>query len=57
MEDPVPYGKRPSQKFTVYKFEVNPINPEISRVYSWKNLKTFRENRLNSYRFIGYNQI
>ena len=37
MEDRVPYGYRPADSFIVYKFEVNPINPEISRVQSWKN--------------------
>ena len=43
MEDPVPYGNRPIQSFTVYKFEVNPVNPEISKVQSWKNLSSEAE--------------
>jgi hypothetical protein len=36
MEDRAPYGKRPEESFTVYKIEVNPVNPEVSRVYTWK---------------------
>lgn len=40
MEDPVQYGNRPIQSFTVYKFEVDPDNPDISRVQSWKNLSS-----------------
>ena len=38
MEDRVPYGNKPAESFTVYRFEVNPVNTEISRVQSWKNL-------------------
>jgi hypothetical protein len=38
MEDRAPYGKAPKDSYTVYKFEVNPVNPEVSRVYTWKNL-------------------
>lgn len=38
MEDHAPYGNIPKESYTVYKFEVNPVNPEISRVQSWKNL-------------------
>jgi hypothetical protein len=34
----VPYLTNPPQKFTIYKFEVNPQNPEISSVYAVKNL-------------------
>lgn len=42
MEDPAPYGNRPIRSYTVYKFEVNPDNPEIFTVHSWVNL-TFEE--------------
>jgi hypothetical protein len=40
MEDHAPYGKAPKDPYTVYKFEVNPVNPEVSRVYTWKNLSS-----------------
>lgn len=43
MEDPVPYGNKPNQTFTVYKFEVDPINPDIFIVNSWKDLSTDSE--------------
>ena len=38
MEDPVPYGNQPIQTFTVYKFEVDPVNTEMYMVHSWKDL-------------------
>lgn len=38
MEDRTHYGKTPKEPYTLYKFEVNPVNPEVSRVYAWKNL-------------------
>jgi hypothetical protein len=46
MEDRAQYGKIPKDRFTVYKFEVNPVNPEISRVYSWKNLTSIAAHKL-----------
>jgi hypothetical protein len=43
MEDPVPYGNRPIQSFSVYKFEVDPVNQEIFIVNSWMNLSSEAE--------------
>ena len=46
MEDRAKYGNRQVESFTVYKFEVNPVNPEISRVQSWKNLTSTAAHKI-----------
>ena len=38
MEDSPGYGKRPTQRIIVYKFELYQKDPEILRVYTYKNL-------------------
>jgi hypothetical protein len=55
MEDPVPYGNQPIQTFTVYKFEVNPVNPEIFIVHSWMNLTSEAAHKMipSNYRSCG----
>lgn len=46
MKNRVPSGNRAMQSFTVYKFEVNPVNPEISRVQAWKNLTSAAAHKI-----------
>jgi hypothetical protein len=45
MEDKIQYGKKPTESFTVYKFEVNPVNIEISRVQTWSNISSLAAHK------------
>ena len=38
MEERIPYGNKPTESFSVYKFEPDPVSRNQTRLTVWKNL-------------------
>jgi hypothetical protein len=46
MEDRIPYGNKPVDSFSVYKFEPDPGFPKHTKVTEWRNLNALKAHKL-----------